>query len=256
MKKVLLASASKAFLSRNTNLLMHRGLRLFTTSRGEDALRMHEDTLFDLILSDLELEDMGGCTLCSQVRSGGDSASVPVILTCLNIADNLERVEKSGASAMLLKPVDPLQLLETVARFIDLPIGAHKRVVLNVKVTVRDSSAVFFCLSEDISTTGILLMTEYHLELGSRITCQFILPGSLEIEATGEVVRSMSTLKRRTYYGVKFGDIPLSCRRAIADFVASSAQPAARGDGRPPQAPSHYPTSPLHHPSPASPSCE
>jgi len=207
---------------------MNRGLKLFTASRGEDALKMHEDMLFDLILSDLELEDMGGCTLCSHVRDVENSRDVPVILTCLNISNNLERVKKSGASAMILKPIDPFHLLETIGRFVDLQVGVHKRILLNVKVLVKELDLVFFCISEDISNSGILLMTEYHLDLGSRIICQFSLPGSLEIRTGGEVVRSMSTLKRRTFYGVRFIDIPLSYRRAIDDYVASSANPVIR----------------------------
>lgn len=232
MKKILLASASKAFLNRNSNLLLNRGLQLYTASSGKEALKLHADNLFDLILSDLELEDMGGCTLCSHVREVEKLQRVPVILTCHNISDKIERVAKSGASAMILKPIDPLQLLETIARFIDLPVGMHKRVVLNVKVVVKELDVVFFCSSEDISNSGILLVTEYHLDLGSRIICQFTLPGSLQIEAAGEVIRSMCTLKRRTLYGVKFIDIPLSYRRAIDDHVALSATPVVRATDR------------------------
>jgi CheY-like chemotaxis protein len=68
MKKVLLASASRVFLKRNANLLKGRGFQLITTLSGAEALKLHKENLFDLVLADLKLEDMCGCTLLSMVR--------------------------------------------------------------------------------------------------------------------------------------------------------------------------------------------
>jgi len=223
MKKVLLASASRAFLNRITNLLLKRGFQLFTATSGAEALKLHHEHFFDLILSDLELEDMGGNKFCSLTHSGESLRYVPVILTCHNIPASIEKVRRSGASAILIKPIDPLQLVETIGRFIDLQIGKSKRVVLKVTVISRKHEQEFTCFSHDLSNTGILLETDYQLELGNRIVCRFALPGSCQIEAEGEVIRSMCTLEGKALYGVKFIDLPLSCRRGIDDYVASNA---------------------------------
>lgn len=221
MKKVLLASASRAFLNRNTNLLLKRGFQLFTATSGAEALRLHEEHLFDLILSDLELEDMAGNKFCYLAHTGEPKRHVPVILTCHNIPGTLERVRQSGASAILIKPIDPIQLVETIGRFIDLQIGMSTRVVLDVTVIISKYNEEFTCFSHDLSNAGILLETGYQLDLGDRIVCRFTLPGSCQIEAVGEVIRSMSTLEGKALYGVKFIDLPLSCRRGIDDYVAS-----------------------------------
>jgi len=228
MKKVLLASTSKVFLRRNSNLLMRRGFQLFTAPSGSESLKLHEKHDFDLILADFKLDDMCGCTLCSLIRKKETSRHVPIILTCHNIAGSIERVEQSGADAMLLKPIDPMYLLETLGNFLGLQLGRSKRVVLKVTVFSRDQLLEFTCFSHDISNTGILLETDHQLALRSRIICRFTLSDTCEIEAEGQIIRCMSGVERENIYGVKFIALPLSCRRAIDSYVASiEGQPSA-----------------------------
>lgn len=225
MKKVLLASASKVFLKRNTNLMMGMGMgfRLFSVTTGAEALKLNKEYHFDLILADLKLEDMGGGTLCTLIRKEEASRDVPVILICHNIPGSIERIEQSCATAMLIKPVDPIKLLETVGSYLDLQLVRNRRVVLQVKVISKKSGLEFFCFSHDISNTGILLETEFQLALGSRIVCQFTLPGSCRIEPEGEVIRCMSALECENLYGIKFVYLPTSSRRAIDDYINSIA---------------------------------
>lgn len=130
MKKVLLASVSNAFLRRNTNLLQRREFQLYTATSGAVVVKMHEEYRFDLILCDLALDDMDGCTLCSLVRNADNDQHVPVILICHNMPDNIARVEQSGADAMLLKPIEPISLIETIGSFLGLEIGRSKRDIL------------------------------------------------------------------------------------------------------------------------------
>jgi len=223
MKKVLLVSSSRVFLKRNSNLLQGRGFQLFTAMSGAEALKLQRESFFDLILADLKLEDMCGCTLFTLLRSEEDSQHVPVILICHKFSGSMERVQQSGASAMLLKPIDPVQLIETIGSFLDMQIGRSKRVVLNVKVLVKKIDLEFYCLSHDISNTGILLEAEYQLESGSRILCQFTLPGSIRIETEGEVIRFVSTREDECLYGVKFIDLSLTYHKAIDRFLATPA---------------------------------
>ena len=220
MKKVLLASASSIFLNKNRDLLTGRGFEIFTARSGYDVFQVLEEHLFDLIFSDFKLEDMGGCTLCSLIRREQALRRIPVILACYNFPGSIKRVEQSGASAMLVKPVEPDQLIETVSSFIELPIERSKRIELSVKVFSRKEGLEFFCFSHDVSTTGILLETEHNLSLGSRIICHFTLPDSCHIETEGEVIRCMSNLDFKNFYGIKFIGLTMFCRSAIDNYVA------------------------------------
>ena len=221
MKKVLLASAYLLFLKKMSTLLMKRGIQIFTSTSGEEALKLHKHHLFDLIIIDFKLEDISGVTLCAQIRKGEHSPDVPIIMTCHNLPGSIERVERSGADKTLIKPIEPIRLMETIGSFLDLQLGRSRRVVLNIRVICLKNREEFFCKSHDISNTGILLETDYPLALGSIIICQFSLPDICLIEAKGVVTRFMTTAECNDLYGVKFVALPFSARKAIDNYIAS-----------------------------------
>src|SRR6185369_1503460 len=221
MKKILLASESKVFLQRNSNVLMRKQLQLFTAVSGAESLILHEEHHFDLILSDLKLEDMTGCTFCTHVRRGEHSPQVPVILICQNSPENILNCEQGGASKLLLKPIDPAKLLWTVGSFIDVELGRSQRVKFCERILCREQNLEYFCSSYDISNSGILLESEVQPDIGSRICIQFTLPDSSRIETEGKVIRCINGPKWRKRYGVKFIDLPASCHSAINIYVAS-----------------------------------
>ena len=221
MKKILVVSLSRTFLKRKTNLLRQRGLQLFIATSGAEALAMHEEHHFDLIFADLQLEDMGGYTLCSLVRRQEKARNTPIILICLQIAGSIERAKESGASAILLRPIESVQLIETIGGFLDMQMVRNRRVMLNAKVLIRTAEQELFCLSHDISTTGILVKSGCLLEIGKRLICRFTLPGSCRIETEAEVARSVDSSGNETFYGMKFIDLPLPDCRAIDTYVYS-----------------------------------
>jgi CheY-like chemotaxis protein len=221
MKKVLLASAYMLFLKRNTTLLMRRGFQLFTATSGTEAFKLHKAHHFDLMLVDFKLEEMSGATFCALIRKGKDSPQIPIIMTCHNLPGSIASAEQSGANIVLVKPLEPIKLMETIGSFLDLAIGRSRRVVLVVKVTSRIRELEFSCLSHDISNTGILIETDYDLPLGSHILCEFALPGICQISVEGVVTRFMTAADCKNLYGVKFVRLPLSTRKNIDSYIAS-----------------------------------
>jgi len=222
MNKILLASKYQVVLRNNANLLMNWGFQLFMTTTGAEALKLHAEHHFDLILCDFELEDMGGCTLCSLVRKEEKSLYVPIIITCHNLPGSIKRARQNNASAILLKPIDPIQFLETIGKFVEFNLVRSKRVMLKVYVISKKQNLEFHCISHDISNTGMLLESEHHLALGTRITCQFTLPGSCRIETEGEVTRCAKGAEFTNLYGLRFIALPLTCRRAIDGYVTAT----------------------------------
>jgi len=224
MKKVLMASPSKAFLGRNTALLMNQGFRFFTASSGSEALKLHAELEFDLILSELELNDMDSCDLCSQIHQKDDLKSLPVIIICHDKVQHLQRVKQSNAAAILLRPINPTHLLITIGSFIDMQLARSKRVGLNTTVLIKKQGMELACDSSDISATGIRLVTEHKLDLGARISCMFALPEICQIQAEAEVIRynEASNGKAKNVYGARFIDLSMSHRNAIAKYVAAN----------------------------------
>lgn len=224
MKKVLLASSSKAFLGRNSTLLMSQGFQFFTASSGLEALNLHETVEFDLILSELELSDMDSCDLCAEIHQKDALKLVPVVIICHDKVQHLQRVKQSNAAAILLRPINPTHLLITIGSFIDMQLARSKRVGLNTVVLIRKQGLELVCKSSDISATGIRLVTEHKLDLGARISCQFTLPEICKIQTEAEVIRynDASNGKNKNVYGARFIDLTLSHRNAITKYVASN----------------------------------
>jgi len=220
VKKVLLASSSKAFLERNSNLLMDKGFQFFTAASGAETVRLHQQHLFDLILADLKLKDMDGCRLCCEVRKTAAVGPVPVVLICYDTVECMEKVEQSGATAILLKPINPSQLLVTIGSFIDMQLARSKRVAFTTEVSCRLQGEEFSSFSRDISVTGILLETGQQLSFGDRLSCRFGLSDSAQIRTEGEVARCPGSSAGKNLYGIKFIELPLPSRSAIEKYVS------------------------------------
>ena len=175
-----------------------------------------------MILSDLELEDMDGCRLCSEVRKTDSLRPVPVVLICPDTAECLKKVEKSEATAMLTRPIKPTQLLVTIGSIINMQLARSKRVEFNAEVLTKKRDMEFICLSHDISSTGILIETENQLSLGDQISCQFILFDSCHTQTAGEVARCIISPNGKMQYGVKFIDMTSPKRSAIEKYVTQN----------------------------------
>lgn len=221
MLKILLASSSKAFLTKNENLLKREDIQIFTTTSGQEAIQLHSRHNFNLILSELILTDMGGDALCTTFRSAESTKKVAFVLVCYDNPEEHAKVRQCGADARIIRPVKPAQLIETVSSLLEMQIGRVKRALFTVNVSSKKDTVEFSCISINISITGILLETDHTLAIGDRIICRFTLPESIQIEAEGDVVRSISAMGNQHKYGVQFVRLPLSYRREIERYVAT-----------------------------------
>ena len=222
MKNLLIASSSPAFIERNVNLLRRTDLRIFTAESASEAMPIIGRQLIDLILLDIKLSDMTGELFCQQVSALALEPRSFILLVCNDNQDDFNRLKGSGADALLARPVNPLHLVKTVGRFLTLQLVRSRRVSLRVKVISKKDDIEFFCISNNISQTGMLIKTEISLEPGCKILCQFSIPGSIDVEIHGEVVRSSRTIDGEHQYGIHFISLNRSCRHEINKYIASS----------------------------------
>jgi len=222
MKKILLASQYKPLLQKYTNLLVNWQVSVLTATGGSEVLKLLKEHNFDLIVSDFELEGMCISTLCSLVRKDNKGQHVPLIVTCHNLPDSIERAELVGASDIVIKPIDPIKFLETIGNHVGLKLIRGKRVELQVAVKINKNSHEFICQSRNISNTGLLVKSDYALNIGDQINCKFTLPDFYSpIEAYGEVVRYKTGLGGDNLYGINFVSISSSHLQAIIDYIHS-----------------------------------
>lgn len=94
------------------------GYQVETVTRGADALQRLGQQTFDLVLTDLRLDDMDGLTIIAEAaqRSPGTLA---IMLTGYASLDTAVKALRQGAYDYLIKPCDVEELRATVARAVE-----------------------------------------------------------------------------------------------------------------------------------------
>jgi PAS domain S-box-containing protein len=104
-------------------LLEECGAVASTASTGSEALTALSGGQFDLLISDIGLPGMDGYALIRAVRDSAEPrvARIPAIaLTAFAQPDDRTRAMRAGYQAYLVKPMDPAELIATVASLADL----------------------------------------------------------------------------------------------------------------------------------------
>ena len=106
-------------------LLSSRGIEVVHAENGLDGLNLFKTGScgrFDAVLMDIRMPVMNGLEAIEAMRAfeAGSERGVPIIAMTANaFAEDVERSMRAGADAHLAKPVEPSDLLETLARLID-----------------------------------------------------------------------------------------------------------------------------------------
>ena len=223
MKKILLVNPVKNALAMDKNILDRAELRIFTATTADEALRIHREERVDLLLTELDLPDMGGDVLCFRIRQEDAVGKVAVILVCSDSPGEIERVARCGANAWLLKPVGPSQLSDCVGKLLAVPLRQAWRVLVRVQVYGELGTTTLFCTSRNISVSGLLIETDGILAVGDRISSMFFIPGGCQISAVGEVTRAVRLTRLTNQYGIRFISLSPQSRTEIEKFVAANA---------------------------------
>jgi DNA-binding response OmpR family regulator len=222
MKKILLVNASRYFFDEGKSLLDRKDFQVFMAPSGARALEIHRQERANLIVTDLDLQDMGGDTLCHSIRTEPESKVVSFILICHDTPSDLARCKKSGANICLHKPFSAKTLLEHVEKLLSISTRRGYRVLLRAQVKGAKDDSVFFCTSQNLSASGILIETDRDLATGDLISCSFFLPGAAQITTDGEVARMETAPDGKHICGIRFINIPAEQKRAIENFIADS----------------------------------
>jgi CheY-like chemotaxis protein len=230
MKKILLVNNLQNFLERNKCLLDREGFKIFTATSAVEALQILSAQKVDLIVSVLDMPEMGGDTLCSLIRQRGELSSVSILLVCYPGHGEVERASSCGANAWLLKPVRPNLLLKEVGKLLNVPTRGDHRAIVHGTVQSREFSGI----SCDISVSGILCKTDMPLSPDEMITNMSFIINSHEIITDGKVVRSMSMPDGMYNHVVKFIGLAPEHSEEIEKYVATNLTLMALPAGKSP----------------------
>ena len=97
--------------------LSRAGFQVIAAQNGRDALKLAKRELPQLIILDVVMPDMDGWTVLKSIQESDVLSTIPVLM----LSGNAELVTRegsfdSGAQALLVKPINPEQLIMVVRR--------------------------------------------------------------------------------------------------------------------------------------------
>ncbi|RQO73284.1 two-component system response regulator [Aquitalea sp. FJL05] len=118
-KSVLIVDDSASIRATVSIALKGAGYNVIEALDGNDALYKLQGTRVNLVISDVNMPGMDGITLLKRLREGPATRFLPVImLTTEGSDDKKNQGREAGAKAWVVKPFDPVKLLDAVAKLI------------------------------------------------------------------------------------------------------------------------------------------
>lgn len=223
MKKILLVNASHYLMDEGKSLLDRRDFQVFLATDATQALQIHRQERVNLIVADLSMQDMSGNNLCALIRYESEIRTVSFIQICENSPAAIALAANCGANVLLKKPFSAKTLLEQIELLLAVSARRGYRVLLRLRVKGAKDETVFFCTSENLSVSGILIESDRNLAAGDQISCSFYLPEAAHIIADGEVVRVEKAPDGKNRCGVRFTTISPEYQKEIVKFIAANS---------------------------------
>lgn len=120
---VLLVDDEEQFLKVLSQRLEGRGIKVDTSTSGEDALKRVEGKDFDAIILDLAMPGMSGIETLKRIRSENPDVQIIMLTGHSSVEKGVEAI-KAGAVDFLEKPADLNKIMEKISE------AKRKRIVL------------------------------------------------------------------------------------------------------------------------------
>jgi CheY-like chemotaxis protein len=114
--RALVVDDSRAIREAMTSMLGSEGWIVDVAEDGARALQMTNQLRYDLVVTDLEMPELGGFDLIARLRSDDRFKATPiVIITSRANPESRRRARDLGVRALVAKPITRRKLLEALA---------------------------------------------------------------------------------------------------------------------------------------------
>ena len=115
-ERILIVDDTKDLLAVLSRRLASWGYKVLTADAGEEAIRLAQEQVPDLILLDIMMPRMKGRDVCARLKAHPKTKNIPIIfLTALGLADHIKGGMDLGADDYIVKPFEMTELRERVA---------------------------------------------------------------------------------------------------------------------------------------------
>jgi signal transduction histidine kinase len=207
--KVLVVDDEESVVVTIKAILQLDGYSVATTTSGEQARKMVRDTEYDLVLTDLRLEDGDGLDVLKAVRESYPE-TVTIMLTGYASLESAIQALRAGAYDYLVKPSEVEELRATVARGIE-----RRRLGQELRARIAELAQLNTSLQQRIDEATAELKERYEqLKELDKMKSQFLSIASHELKTP---ITAMS------------GFLQVALRRVRRMSQGEAAAPVAEG---------------------------
>ena len=136
---ILLVDDDEETLETISDILQEKGYYTETAKTGKEALAKAEKRLFNIILLDIKLPDISGIEVL-KVLSEKHLPILTIMITANATVQNAIDANNFGASAYILKPIDPEKLFRTIKECL------QKQEIFNLRIS-QGTRKIPICIS-------------------------------------------------------------------------------------------------------------
>lgn len=119
MAKILVVDDSNSIRDMVSFTLKGAGYETVEAKDGQEGLNTAQTGVFDLVISDVNMPNMDGISLCQALRKLPSFKFTPILmLTTESSGDMKQKGKAAGATGWLVKPFNPEKLLATIKRVV------------------------------------------------------------------------------------------------------------------------------------------
>lgn len=114
MKKILIVDDEKNIRTTIKMALEKPDCVIETAVNGEEAVRLHKNGRFDIILLDLKMPGMSGIETLKEIMKNSEPKPCVIIITAHGTVDSAVEAMKAGAMDFIQKPFTPKEIRQIV----------------------------------------------------------------------------------------------------------------------------------------------
>ncbi len=226
LRTIMLVDSSPSILFYLAMLLKRLEYKVVSARSAEEALRMMEDAVPTIILTEVALPQMNGVEFLKKIRSTARFKAIPtVVLTAEKDPGMKAACTREGCAAYLFKPAEPDELYRTLQSVSESMPRSHIRLSASLKVVVGDDSAIGGTKRTEYATAisegGLFIRTLYP-QPRNAVTPLVIFIDDRKITAKAVVLYTYSRGEgpfEEPGMGMKFVEISDADRVLIRNFI-------------------------------------
>jgi len=192
-------------------------MHLLLVKDGHQAISVCRGRSVDLAILQQTMGGVSGISVCRALKQ---APSTPRIIVVLDDQDAPLRrnAEAAGADGILVRPLEPLALVNLAAQVLGVAAREDVRVLTRLRcetsIAGRD---MIIATAIDISSSGLRVETDSPLRQGERVTAEFFLPaGACVVKC--EVMR-VERGPTANEYGLRFIALSPELTQRLRDFI-------------------------------------